>query len=369
MAAAAALIPELEDAVQSGTPERRSNIARQITTLFLDGSRQFNEAQIQLFDDVLVRLVNEIEDRARAELSRRLAPVINAPRAVLRHLANDDDIAISGPVLSQSSRIDESVLVEIAKSKGQSHLIAISGRSHIHETLTDILIARGDRDVVRLIAGNPGARLSDSGYSSLVRRAERDGNLAETVIQRADMTDELFRELLTRATEVVQQRLLAVAKPETQAEIRRVLADVSNAVSESARPARDFSEAQAQVERLRIGGTLNESELAKIAEAGRYEDVVAALASLSSVPIDVVDKLMSGDRPDPVLILCKACGFEWKTARALILLRPVASGKSGSALDHAAGNFERLSASTAQRVVRFWQNGSTAVSGVVTSRN
>jgi uncharacterized protein (DUF2336 family) len=368
MVAAAALIPELEDAVQGGTPERRSNIARQITTLFLDSSRQFNEAQIQLFDDVLVRLVNEIEDRARAELSRRLAPVVNAPREVLRRLANDDDIAISGPVLSQSPRLEEADLVEIAKSKGQSHLIAISGRSHIHETLTDILIARGDRDVVRLIAGNPGARLSDSGYSSLVRRAERDGNLAETVIQRADMTDELFRELLTRATEVVQQRLLAVAKPETQAEIRRVLADVSSAVGESARPARDFSEAQAQAERLRIGGTLGESELSRLAAAGRYEDVVAVLASVSSVPIDVVDKLMSGDRPDPVLILCKAAGFEWQTAKALILLRPAVNGKSSSALDHAAGNFERLSASTAQRVVRFWQNGSTAVSGVVSSR-
>lgn len=368
MVSAAVLIPELEQAVQSGTPERRGHMARQIATLFLDGARRFGESEVQVFDDVLVRLVNEIEARARAELARRLAPVANAPMEVIRRLAKDDDIAVSGPVLSQSVRLADADLIDIARSKGQSHLIAISGRSHIQETLTDILIARGDRDVVRLVAGNPGAKISESGYSSLVRRAERDGNLAETVIRREDMPDEMFRELLTRATEVVQKRLLATAKPETQAEIRRVLADVSHAVAESATPPRDFTDAQAQAARLRIGGALNESAIAEFAAAGRYEDAVAALSGLTSVPVEVVDKLMTGERPDPILILCKASGFDWQTAKALILLRPVTPGKSAAALEHAAGNFERLSASTARRVVRFWQHGASGASAISVGR-
>ena len=64
---------------------------------------------------------------------------------------------------------------------------------------------------------------------------------------------------------------------------------------------------------------------------------------------------MAGDRPDPILILCKAAGYGWTTARAIIMARPSAKGTSTPALDAAFANFEKLSPSTAQRVVRFWQ--------------
>jgi hypothetical protein len=64
---------------------------------------------------------------------------------------------------------------------------------------------------------------------------------------------------------------------------------------------------------------------------------------------------MSGERSDPILILCRARGFGWPTARALMLARPGGRGTSTQALDTAYGHFERLSAATAQRVLRFWQ--------------
>ena len=64
---------------------------------------------------------------------------------------------------------------------------------------------------------------------------------------------------------------------------------------------------------------------------------------------------MSGERPDPVLILCKAAGWGWPTASAIIPARPGGKGTSSQALDTAFANFERLSPATAQRVMRFWQ--------------
>ena len=54
--------------------------------------------------------------------------------------------------------------------------------------------------------------------------------------------------------------------------------------------------------------------------------MVAALSRLCAVPIDVVDRLMGGDRPDPVLILCKSAGWEWPTVKALIMARPGSKG-------------------------------------------
>jgi hypothetical protein len=91
------------------------------------------------------------------------------------------------------------------------------------------------------------------------------------------------------------------------------------------------------------------------ARDGKHEEMVAALSRLCVVPIDVVDRLMGGDRPDPILILCKSAGWEWPTARTLIMARPGNNSASSVGLDTAFTNFERLSPATAQRVMRFWQ--------------
>ena len=72
------------------------------------------------------------------------------------------------------------------------------------------------------------------------------------------------------------------------------------------------------------------------------------------MPVEVVDRLMSGERADPVLILARAAGFGWTTVRDIMNARPGLK-PSNQVLDGARENFERLTAATAQRVVRFWQ--------------
>jgi uncharacterized protein (DUF2336 family) len=357
MTAARSLIPEIEDVIQRGSAEKRAETLRRITTLFLEGSSYFNDEQIQLFDDVLTRLIAEIETKARAELSRRLAPVANAPHELVRRLANDDEISVAGPVLMQSPRLDSADLASIASSKGQAHLFAISYRHGLDEAVTDVLVERGNDDVVLNVAGNATARLSDTSYSKLVNRAVSDGALAEVVAKRPDIPDRLFRELLVRATAVVQQRLLAAARPETQAEIRHVMARVASEVASQASPLRNYKAAIDKVRGLSREGLLDEAQLAEFAQSNAYDETVAALSEITEVPIDVVDRLMGGERPDPILILCKAAGYSWPTAKSVILLRLGQKVKSSPSLDTASANFDKLSVSTAQRVVRFWQAG------------
>lgn len=361
MAAPASLIPELEDVLQNGSVERRTRTLQRITSLFLNSVDRYNEEHVGLFDGVFSRLIEEIESKALAELSESLANLSNPPIETVRRLAKDDDIGVARPVLERSPGLREADLVDIARTKSQKHLLAISGRHGLAEPVTDELIRRGDRDVVHSIADNRRARLSAHGFTTLVDQAAGDGVLAEKVGMRPDLPPLLFRELILKATEVVQRRLLATAKPDTQAEIRRVLARVSNEVGNA--KSRNYAAAQERVDLLHQQGQLNEAALLNFAKTGRYEDTVAALAKLCVVPIDVVDRLMGGDRPDPVLILCKSAGWEWPTAKTLILARPGNKGASPSGLDNAFVNFERLSPATAQRVMRFWQarpSGTTA---------
>jgi uncharacterized protein (DUF2336 family) len=350
---AVSLIHELEDVVRHGTSEKRVDALQRITALFLDGANSYSDAHVDVFDDVFGLLIEEIETKARAELSRHLAPVGNAPVRVLRTLANDDDIAVAGPVLKYAPRLAETDLVDVATTKSQAHLRAISARPALGETVTDVLVRRGDREVARCVADNPGARISRDGFVSLVRRAEDDGILAEKVGLRSDIPEPMFRELLTKATAVVRNRLLAAATAGGKAEIHRVLTRVSQEVGARVGP-RDYNAAHRVVLSLDRAGRLNEAALAAFCSDKKFEEAVVALATLAKVPINVADRLLGGERPDPVLILCRAIGLNWSTVKAITLLRP--DGKSASqGLDAAFANYERLSSSTARRVVRFWQ--------------
>ena len=352
MGVPASLLPELEDVVLHGSADKRAETLHRITTLFLDGAPNFNAEHIALFDDVIGCLVVEIEAKALAELARRVAPIPNAPPGVVSTLAKHDNIEVAGPVLKQA-RLADPDLMYIAETKSQAHLLAMSTRLGISEALSDILVERGDQEVARSIANNRHAQLSDNAFSKLVKRAEQDGMLAEKVGMRTDIPPRLFRQLLMQASEVVQKRLLSKAKPETQAEIRRILAQVTDEVAAKAAP-RNYAAALAAVRALHKERKLGEADIAEFAKTGKYEETIAALATMCAVPVEVVDRLMNGERADPVLILARAIGFGWPTVKAILNARP-GSKPSAQTLDAALENFDRLTTTTAQRVVRFWQ--------------
>ncbi len=354
MGAALSLIPELEQVLQRGSRHKRVEALRRITALFLAGANNYNAEHVDVFGDVFGHLIAEIETKARAELASRLAPVHNAPIKVLRTLAQDDDIAVAGPVLTLAPHLPETDLLDLAHTKGQAHLQAISARQDLGEAVTDVLVRRGDGEVARSVAGNRAARISESGFFRLVKRAESDGVLAEKVGLRPDIPPQLFRQLLTRATAVVQQRLLASAPPKLKAEIDRVLKKVSDEVGARIGP-RDYRAAQRLVLGLHRAGRLDEAALAAFAAEGKYEETVAGLAALTKVPINVVDRLMAGAQPDAVLILCRSAAMAWPTVTAIIKIHPERGSASSQALETAFAHYERLSAVTAQRVVRFWQ--------------
>jgi uncharacterized protein (DUF2336 family) len=354
MGANLSLIPELEDIVQHGSHAKRGEILQRITALFLDGTGRYNEAQVDLFEDVFSLLIDEIESKARAELSRRLAPLPDAPAKVLRTLANDDDIAVAEPVLKLSPRLAEADLVNIANAKGQDHLRAISERSALSEAVTDVLVRRGDSGVARRVAENRGARLSQKSFFQLVKRAENDDVLAEKVASRPDISPPISHALLRQATAVVHDRLLASATPQMRVAIGDVLAKVSKEVGARVRP-RDYRAAQKLVLGISSANRLNEATFSGFCRESKFEELVVTLAALAKVQIEIVDRLMESDRFDPVLILCKAANFSWPAVKALIALHTAGNGMSASELDDACANYGRLSASTAQRVVRFWQ--------------
>ena len=187
---------EVEAAIKIGSAEKSLDSIRRVTDLFLSSAAGLNNEQIELFDEVLERLVRTIEIRALADVSARmalaeisaqLAPIAQAPPSVVRRLAGNEEIAIAGPVLTESARLNTEDLVEIAGKSSEQHLLAISGRWWLKEVITDALLARRYPSVSRRIIANPGARVSAAGFAIIIAQAESDPELAVETGIRVDL--------------------------------------------------------------------------------------------------------------------------------------------------------------------------------------
>jgi uncharacterized protein (DUF2336 family) len=352
MSVAASLLPELEDVIQHGSCERRAHALMRVAALFAVTAEHLKSDHIDLFDDVFCRLLDEVDIASRIDLATQLATIDNAPPRTVRRLVDDDEPAVAQGLLRQSRQLGDTDLIGLARSKSQGHLLALALRSAISESVSEILLERGNRDVRRALLDNKTARLSEASLAALIEEAASESWLADKLVLRGELSLRMLRELLHHASRSGKERLLARARPELQGEIRRALAMADNAGPVEAR---DYTGAEIRIREMRQSGTLDEAAVADLASNSCYAETVAALASLCAVPITVADRIVGGDRTDPILILCKSAGWGWATARAIVGLMPGAPEMTEQHLDATYVNFERLSAATAQRVLRFWQ--------------
>jgi uncharacterized protein (DUF2336 family) len=352
--ASQSLLGELDEAIASGSSAKRVETLRRITDLFLSNADRMQGQQVDVFGDVFERLIERIEDQARAELGQRLGPTGNAPISVIRRLAHDDEITVAGPVLSSSPQLTTSDLVDIAKSKSQDHLLAISRRNELQEEVTDVLVDRGNEQVARSVAGNRGARFSTTGFSGLLVRAQIEEGLAELVTARSELTPEHLRQLALKATEAVRRRLMSVSEPQTHARIKKVLTAIAADIGRSGGPKqRDYAIAQDHVSSLQHDRALLKSKLVEFAAEAKYEEVVVSLAALSGLKIDAVAQFMTNTDEGGVLILCRAARLEWPTVRAILTLESCL--ERAASQQEAASRYAKLNVATAERVLRFWQ--------------
>jgi uncharacterized protein (DUF2336 family) len=347
------LLDELQATLAHGTVARRVETLRRVTDLFIDGAMDYSDAQIGLFDDVFNCLVEHIETEAKALLSRRLAPIAQAPPRIIHHLAFDDLVEVAAPVLSQSGRLDDATLIRNARSRGPGHQMAIATRILLSEAVTDVLVEIGSAEVVRSAVTNPGAVFSERGYSTLMRLAEHDDDLATLVALRPSLPRHHYLKLIARASSEVQARL-KLAHPQAATDIATVVREASRrARSAPTAMTRETTIAHGLVRSLFEDGRLDEYLVAGFADDNKFDETSAAIACLANVTVEVAESMMVESRLEGVLILAKVAGLSWSTAKAIVTMREVVSGGMPSDLEAARATYERLRPSTAQQVLRF----------------
>ncbi len=358
MSEAKSFLTDLDDAVSRGTAESRTRALRHATDLLIAG--RYSDDEIWVFGEVIGRLADEIEVAARAQLAKRLARFENAPINIIHKLAFDDSIDVAGPVLQESERLDDNALVANAKTKSQSHLLAISKRKSIERTVTDVLVTRGDPTVVSSVASNAGARFSESGLLHMIKRAEGDSILAEQLGLRKDIPRRLFQQLIAKASDDVKKRLQR-ERPTMVDQIETSVIDVTGVLQSKFGPvSRSYFVAKRLVATQHQQGNLNENSISGYARSHRLEEVTIGLSLLCSLPADVIERALVDKNREMLLVLCKALDFSWATTMALLFLGAKDHRITAQDLNDLESEFGRLNIETTRSVLKFYQSRKSA---------
>lgn len=349
------LIDELEDAIAKNNLRHRATVMRRVTDLFITNGSGFSEEHIAMFDDVMGRLVVAIDSSARAEFGELIAKHPNAPVRTSRILALDDEIAVAGPILSQSNRLDEATLIEGARTKSQDHLYAISLRSSLGEAVTDVLVERGDRKVLTSAAANPGAKFSDFGSSTLAARSRDDIELALRVWSRPDIPRQHLLGLFAAASDEVQKQLETADRQKVQL-YRYLVAQAKGQIQKKVREdSPGYAAARDHVEFLFRSGALSENDLLVFARDDKFDEVTIAMSLMCDLPIGHIERAVIHSEADHLLVLTKAIGLSWETTKAILSMQSPTRKASGTGLETHCASFARLQTSTAIAAIQFYR--------------
>jgi uncharacterized protein (DUF2336 family) len=361
MTAITSFLKDLDDAILLGSAESRARALWHTTDLLITG--RYSDDEIETFGEVIGRLADEIEVAARAELARRLASCDKAPFNVIHKLAFDDEIDVAGPVLRESERLDTQALVDNASTKDQPHLLAISQRKLVEERVTDVLVTRGDQEVVNSVASNEGARFSSFGFLHLIKRAEGDAILAENLGLRQDIPRHLFQQLIAKASDDVRQRL-EKERPDMAEEIRSTVTDIAGSLQSKFGPAsRGYFVAKRLVTAQHREGNLNESSISLYARSHKTDEVMIGLSLLCGMPNDMIERAMMDKNREMLLILAKALDFSWATTMSLLFLGARDHRITAQDLKTLESEYAGLNVKTSLSVLKFYEQRKSAGNG------
>ncbi len=349
------LVNEIQDTPISGLTKRQLRALTRITNLFVAGAGRHSKQQIELFDEVFKTLVAVIELETRIKLSHRLAAMPDAPSALVRAFASDHAVAVAAPVLSESAALSDSDLVASASTQGQGHLHAIAGRRTLSEVITEMLIERGEPDVVHTVAKNEGARFSDGSFRELVARAGDDAQLALHIGMRHDIPRHHFLKLLETASASVCAKIVA-ANPQVANAVQDAVTEVIDDINlEVRKHSPDHARAKSRVKRLQNWHELSEGNVHAAARAQNFEQAAVSLSVLACCPIEMAERAILNENPGVVQVIAKAAGCSWATVKALLLMNAADRRMSEADITSARENYERLETQTAKRVLAFYE--------------
>lgn len=295
----------LVDLAREGSSDKRRELLQQVSELFVDGAEAHSDREAMLFGDVLSRLLEQVPVEARVQLSERVAPLAQTPRNLALKLANDES-SVAAPVLTHSPVLTDDDLIDVARKQGQDHLKAISMRSTLSASVTDVIVDRGNAEVLNTIARNLGAEFSEVGFATLAEKAVADTDLGEALSRRADVPPAVAATLVARLNVAARAHLEQLMSDDH---------DKLDSVLDKARRQFDVVRADQRRNRLetklliadvRAGKKTIDAALDHLVMNRRLLDVAMLLSELAGVPEAHVNNVLHKFNSMGIAVICRS---------------------------------------------------------------
>lgn len=343
---------EMEELAKDGSKEGRRQLLRSVTDLFLENLDDSTDEQGDAFGDIVSRVLDDVVEEARAEFATRVSTVEQFPKDIVLKLAWDT-FEVASPILEHSPVLTDEDLIGVANEQSEDHLMAISRRAELRESVTDVLIERGSDGVIHSVAANPGAQFSPEGYGTLATKAQDDKKLQATLVGRADVTQDVASQLEPFLGAQLKKRLAKSLK-ESNGDVTSLVARAKERVEQALvgkkRDKADVEKLIAQVEE----GKLTISEAAqKLATEKRPMPLSTLIAAMAELPDKMIANAMLKVNGMPIAITCRALKISPEAFEEITKMRCGVLRLPDSTGERLASQYGDLDEEDAERTLRF----------------
>jgi uncharacterized protein (DUF2336 family) len=346
-----ALLLEL---AKEGSSEKRRELLRQITDVFLASPLDRSENEAVLFDEIVGAVAQDLETQVRIELSRKVADSPGPLRRTARRLSMDD-IEVARPVLERSRSLTQSDLIEVIEAKSQDHMMAVTKRPDIGEKVSSALVAKGEDRVVVSLLQNATAKIDRETYERVAERVETSPVLHAPFVRNAQVPLDLLNTVYMRVEGELRREIMRKFHGVSPAELESAL-EASRTHLSSAYGAlpQDFAAAKEHVIQLEKRGGLKPPVLVQLLREDRKTAFMIAFAQLVDVEFDLGRRLLEMKDIDALAMLCRGAGFD-RGLFVTICILIVADGGGLSKTEEYGKLYEQVPVAAAQRALRFWK--------------
>ena len=346
---------DFERVESTHTQEERNRLMTHVVQLYALTTDRITPEQLAVYDNVLVRLADMVEEEALAFVAEKLAPLARAPQGMVRKLAHEP-IHVARPLLEQSPVLTDDDLTDIVVKRGEDHIDAIASREHLGPGVSAAIVEHGNNPVKIKLTRNEGARICEESYVKLVRDARADEKLQSSLADREDLPVGVVRALVDVASVAVRRKLLRHGRPEIAKRVTEAAGLAAERLSNEQWLLRyDFDAASRSVSMGLKKQPVNEGSVASMARAGKFAEAVVLFSLCAGVALEEAKHWCVRADPKPFLIVSKAMGFSTDTVATFLRLGPWLRRLDRDDRERALFEYDGLDSVMAQQIFQEWK--------------
>ena len=347
-------LDEIADLYRSDSNQKGTDLLERVADLFFLTVNQQTSDDRSAFGDVMERMAFDADTLTRTRFSERISKTEFAPKDLIRCLARDE-ICVARPVLQYSPCLREGDLVSISNEAEQDHLMATAHRAELTEPVTDIIVERGNLNVLKAVISNTGAKFSAESRHKLSKTPELQEELQQVMRSRRDLAPSPFARLKRLTEAEFWQQISEIAlmtneepddiQPETEAPEEKVNPDEHVGKESEKKPSKEF--------RIDASHPANEKALVNAAKSGKVLETVQFFTKITQLDEVMIEHCIFKAHVPALIVLCKAHSLSPSTFTTMLQLRENYTGTPNNDTVGLLRRYEGMTPETAQRIIRF----------------